>query len=75
MDIEHWWGRLDTTTRHWLIAHNGEPVPGDVVDVIVAAGGPAASDAWWSHEDGPRSFSFPDDAVDQVETIANDEAP
>lgn len=74
MDIERWWARLDPTTQQWLIAHNGEAIPGEVMTKILEVGGPVTSDAWWSHEDGPSGFYLPDDAVDWVETAANDES-
>jgi hypothetical protein len=74
MDIEQWWAKLDSTTQQWLIDHNGEALPGEVVTKIIDAGGPAMSDAWWSHQDGPSGYSLQDDAVDWVEATANDES-
>jgi hypothetical protein len=73
VEIEQWWARLDPSTQQWLIDHNGEAIPGEVVAKIVEAGGPVTSDSWWSHEDGPSGFYLPDDAVDWVETTANDD--
>ena len=73
MEIEQWWSGLDPATQQWLIDHNGEAVPGDVLVRIFEAGGPAADDAWWSHEDDSTGFFLPDEAVDQVEALANDE--
>lgn len=74
MDIEQWWARLDESSKQWLIDHNGEALPGDIIAKIVDAGGPVISDAWWSHQDGPSGFYLPDDAVDWVEVTANDES-
>jgi hypothetical protein len=73
MEIGQWWAGLDATSQQWLIDHNGEAIPGEVVAKIVEAGGPVTSDAWWSHEEGPSGFYLPDDAVDWVETTANDD--
>ena len=74
MTIEDWWPALPTATRELLIAHNGEPLAPEVVDEVVGAGGPAASDSWWVREEGLAELSFPDEAVDWIEAIANDEA-
>lgn len=75
MSIEHWWPKLKPSTRTWLIENNGDAVPQDVVTEISQAGGPAASDAWWAGQDDPTGFYFPDEAVDWVEAVANDEEP
>ena len=73
MEIEQWWSGLDPRTQQWLFDHNGEAISSEVLVRIVEAGGPATSDAWWSHEDGPTGFFLPDEAVDWVETLANEE--
>jgi len=56
-----------------LIEHNGEALSGDMVAEVVYAGGPVASDAWWSHQDGPTGFYISDEAVDWIEELANGE--
>ena len=73
MVIEAWWPRLPPETRQWLMANNGDAVPPQVVAVIAAAGGPAATDGWWASLDGSPERCMPDDAVDWIEAAANDE--
>jgi len=73
MDIENWWPKLEPSTRQWLIAHNGEALPAEVVAEIRRAGGSVASDAS-SVDDGTAPGSFlPDAAVDWIEAAANEE--
>jgi len=54
-DIRDWWPRLTDQTREWLVQHTGEPMPADVVEQVVAAGGPASSDAWWGSGADPET--------------------
>jgi len=72
--IIEWWPLLRLETRLWLIANNGDAVPPQIVEEIVAAGGPAAADAWWADLDDSPCRCMPDDAVDWIEEAANDEA-
>ncbi|HEU4756049.1 MAG TPA: hypothetical protein VFS72_05250 [Agromyces sp.] len=72
MGIEQWWPELEASTRQWLIAHNGEPVPEAVVRDIRRAGGTDAAEVSIG-EDGSASLS--DDAVDWIEAVANEEQP
>ena len=74
MPIETWWPALSPATRAWLVAHNGEPVPLDVAREVEDAGGPAPSDGWWVVDAG-SGRCMPDEAVDWVEAVANDEGP
>ena len=73
MEITVWWPNLDSGAKKWLIAHNGEPVPEDVVAKILAAGGIVASSARWVGEEGPDGLYLSDEAIDWIETTANDE--
>ncbi|HVN11304.1 MAG TPA: hypothetical protein VMT69_04370 [Kineosporiaceae bacterium] len=73
MTIELWWPRLRPETRQWLIANNGDTVPDSVMSEIEAAGGPARSDPWWSEQEGSAGRCMPDEAVDWIEEIANEE--
>lgn len=72
MSIEQWWPRLKPSTREWLIENNGDQVPAAVVAEIAEAGGPAASDAWWTQQSA-RGFHVPDEAIDWIEAVANGE--
>lgn len=72
MDIAQWWPDLEPSTRTWLIAHNGEPLPEEIVrDIRRAAGADPAEVS--IGEDGSASLS--DDAVDWIEAVANEERP
>ncbi len=75
MSIEVWWPRLRRETRDWLIANNGDAVPAPIIEEIARAGGPTTSDAWWADQDGSSGSVMPDDAIDWIEEIANDETP
>lgn len=73
MSIETWWPQLQPETQQWLTANNGDAVPPPIVDEIAAVGGPAATDAWWADLEGSPGRCMPDDAIDWVEEVANDE--
>jgi hypothetical protein len=75
MDIQNWWPQLTHPTREWLIANNGDAVPAEIRAEIAAAGGPDTSETWWTNQIDSEGFHFPDDAVDWVEALANDERP
>ena len=75
METIEWWESLEPGAKEWLIEHNGEAVPDDILAGIVAAGGAVASDAWWVGEEGPDGFYLSDEAVDWIETVGNEEAP
>ncbi|MDR6987941.1 hypothetical protein J2Y66_002439 [Paenarthrobacter nitroguajacolicus] len=72
MDIREWWPLLNAETRDWLIDHNGEPLPPNVVARIMTATGGTTDSRWWASEstDGPH---LSDEAVDWIEGVANDE--
>jgi hypothetical protein len=74
MEIIEWWPKLHPDARAWLIAHNGEAVPPEVLSRIMAAGGSVTSNAWWVGESGRDGFFFSDEAIDWIETTANDES-
>jgi hypothetical protein len=73
MSIEQWWTKLQPSTREYLIENNGDKVPPVVVAEIAEAGGPDSADSWWADQNGTPGHYFPDDAIDWVEAIANDE--
>jgi hypothetical protein len=60
MTIEEWWPRLQPVTREWLVANNGDVLPGDISAEIVRAGGPA---------------ELADEDTDWIEAAANGEVP
>ncbi|MBK8460879.1 MAG: hypothetical protein WAS07_02520 [Micropruina sp.] len=63
MSIEVWWPKIPKKSRQFLVANNGDAVPGDIVAQIVRAGG-EISGSYLS-----------DEAVDWVEAVANGEEP
>ena len=73
MEIIDWWPKLDSDTKAWLTAHNGEELPAEVLTMIEEAGGSVTSGAWWIGESGPDGFFLSDEAVDWIEAVANDE--
>jgi len=75
MSVGDWWPKLRPETREWLIANNGDAVPGPLVDEIVAVGGPMREDPWWILDENPEGPVMPDSAVDWIEEVANGEDP
>lgn len=75
MDIEQWWPRLDPSTRKWLIAHNGEAVPPEILSEIRRAGGAVPSGEPATGGSGESGIVFADDVVDWIEAVANEERP
>ena len=73
MSIEQWWAKLQPSTREYLTENNGDVVPPEVVAEIADAGGPDGADSWWADPNETSGHYFPDDAIDWVEAIANDE--
>ena len=73
MEISEWWPKLDAQSQAWLIAHNGEALTPEVLSRIESVSGSVASSASWAGERGPDGFFLSDDAVDWIETTANDE--
>lgn len=74
METIEWWDRLEPDAKRWLVGHNGEAVPVDVLRKIVSAGGVLSSDAWWIGEEGPDGFFLSDEATDWIEATANGES-
>jgi len=75
MSLETWWSAVRPETRDWLVAHNGEPLPADIVDDIERVSGPVDPEAWWVAGRRPGGLRLSDAAVDWVEAVANGEGP
>ena len=73
MLIDAWWPLLRPETREWLRANNGDAASLVIVEEIAAVGGPTATDLWWADLDGSGGWCMPDDAVDWIEEVSNDE--
>jgi hypothetical protein len=68
------WPELRPATREWLIAHNGESVPANIISEVTRLGGPLAiGTAWVNDETSSASFHFSDEVTDWIEQIANGE--
>jgi len=66
MGIEQWWPVLEPSTRQWLVAHNGEPLPEDEIRRV---GGESTADVVALDE----GHGLSDEAVDWIEALANEE--
>ncbi len=75
MSIEQWWPRLTPETRGWLIEHNGEALPTDVLNELARVGAEMTREAWWVGEHRPDGLHLSDDAVDWIDAVANGEDP
>ena len=75
MSIETWWPKLAIEDQDWLIQHNGEPVPADVLRRITSVGGLICTPTNIVGEARPDGFHFSDKTVDWIEAFANGEAP
>ena len=75
MNIQQWWPKLPPSTRQWLVDSNGDVVPHGIILEIAGAGGPPVGDPWWDESDEAGGVVLPDEAIDWIETTANDEGP
>jgi len=73
MDIEQWWSKLEPSTREWLVAHNGEAIPAEMVEKLRGIGANLPSPR--SAGNGDSDYVLPDDAVDWIEAVSNEERP
>jgi hypothetical protein len=73
MDISGWWPKLSSSARAWLVEHNGEPLPDNVVREVMAANAGTADPSWWAGEAEDGQTQLTDEAVDWIEATANDE--
>ena len=74
-DMEQWWPQLPASTQRWLVNHNGEPVPLEIQEQIIGAGGTVAGEDWWVGTSDDDGFYFSDSGIDWIEAAANDEFP
>ena len=73
MSLDEWWARLSSDVPEWLIAHNGEPLSPEVAAAITEAGGTFDSSDWAVSPDPSEALELSDEAVDWIETVANEE--
>jgi hypothetical protein len=77
VDIAHWWPKLSSQSREWLVEHNGEPLEGPVGADIASVHDNGTLDHRWfvRISDDGRPTQLSDSAVDWIEAVANEEDP
>lgn len=75
MQIENWWPNLTPETRHWLIAHNGEPLDTSVRNEILEVTRGESDASWWAGDSEDGTSELSDAALDWIEAKANGETP
>jgi hypothetical protein len=73
MDVSEIWPRLSSSTQTWLIEHNGEPLPDDILDEILTVTSGQQDPRWWARDSGQGETQLSDAAVDWIEETANRE--
>ena len=73
MDFPQIWPHLGTSSRSWLMEHNGEPLADDLIAEILSVTGGELSAQWWTGPSVEGETQLTDEAVDWIETVANDE--
>jgi hypothetical protein len=74
MDFPQLWQHLGPSSRSWLIEHNGEPLPDEIVSEILGVTGDETSAPWWTGPSVDGQTQLSDETVDWIETVANDES-
>ena len=54
--------------------HNGEPLPDDLIAGLLRVTGGERNDRWWTGPSAEGETQLTDEAVDWIETVANDES-
>ena len=73
MDFPEIWPRLSPSSQSWLIDHNGEPLPDDLVEEILSVTDGARDPHWWAGPSTEGQTQLTDEAVDWIEAVANDD--
>lgn len=73
MDVPQILPHLSTSSRSWLMEHNGEPLTDDLVAEILSVTGGEQSAQWWNGPSVEGETQLTDEAVDWIETVANDD--
>lgn len=73
--METWWPRLTAETRHWLIAHNGEPLDISVRNEILEVTRGEFDASLWSGDSEDGASELSDAVIDWIEAKANGETP
>lgn len=73
MDMSQIWPRLGAPTRAWLMEHNGEQLPHDVLDEILTVTSGNRDPQWWANISHEGETQLTDEAADWIEATANGE--
>ena len=70
MEFPQIWPRLGTSSRSWLMEHNGEPLPDNVIANILSVTDGNQIAQWWTGSSVEGQTQLTDEAVDWIETVA-----
>lgn len=73
MDFPQVWSHLTTSSRSWLMEHNGEPLPDELIAEILTITSGDRNPRWWAGPAVEGETQLTDEAVDWIETVANDD--
>lgn len=73
MDMSQIWPRLSTSTQTWLVDHNGEPLPDDILDEVLTVTAGQRDARWWAGDSQQGETQLTDEAVDWIDETANGE--
>jgi len=73
MDFPQIWPHLSTSSQSWLMKHNGEPLPDDLIAEILSVTGGEQNAQWWTGPSVEGETQLTDEVVDWIETVANDD--
>jgi len=73
MDMSQIWPRLVTSTRTWLVDHNGEPLPDDILHEVLTVTAGRRDPRWWAGDTQQGETQLTDEAVDWIDETANGE--
>jgi hypothetical protein len=73
MDMSQIWPGLTPSTRTWLVDHNGEPLPDDILEEILTVTAGQRDPRWWAGDSHEGGSQLTDQAVDWIEATANGE--
>ena len=65
--------RLSTSTQTWLVDHNGEPLPDDILDEVLTVTAGQRDARWWAGDSQQGETQLTDEAVDWIDETANGE--
>ena len=67
------WPHLAAPTQEWLVEHNGEPLPDDIVKEILTVTAGQRDPRWWAGDSLDGETQLTDEAVDWIDQTANGE--